>query len=322
MQHVAALEATSSHPLASALTAYHGSSLGGGCAAAARGRVPDLPPATEVMVLPGRGITGTVNGAAVAVGNQQLMIDIGIALPQAGVWERWAADAKTVVFATIDQQLELVLALTDQLKPDAMETIRTLHGIGVTVTVLTGDNKVCAAAVTAAVGALDFEAELRPEQKRQWIVERQQMNRVVGMVGDGINDGLALSQADVGIAMGARGTALAAQAADVILLSDCLSLLPPVIALARRCRRVVRINVGVAFTIKGVMLLTNFIIPLPLWTAIVADMAALAIVLLSGLTLLAPIQGADGDATASRHYNVDALLEAGAADGEKEMAAV
>eukprot|EP00669_Euglena_mutabilis_P007282 TRINITY_DN2619_c0_g1_i1.p2 TRINITY_DN2619_c0_g1~~TRINITY_DN2619_c0_g1_i1.p2 ORF type:complete len:257 (-),score=83.22 TRINITY_DN2619_c0_g1_i1:32-802(-) len=239
----------------------------------------------------GRGCPGWWRAASFWSGTG-LMAAHGVGFPTASakeVADRWLREAKTVVFVAIDGALDLIVALSDALKPEAARAIRELRQASVSVALISGDTAESTAAVAEDAGILEFRGKMAPADKVRYITELQQQGRVVGMVGDGINDGPALATADVGIAMGAGGTALAAEAADVVLMSDSLRLIPAVCALARRCQRVVITNLALSVGIKLSMLVAALAFVLPVWTAIVADALALGLVLANGLTLLRPL---------------------------------
>eukprot|EP00667_Euglena_gracilis_P002230 EG_transcript_2232 len=170
LRTVAALEAASNHPLAAALVGCYCSSAAGGCLGTSQLDVAALPTPSRVVVHPGKGLQGTVDGADVVVGNWQLMEELGASgLGQAEQhWAQWGAAAQTVVFVAIAGQLEMALALADQPRPEAPGAVRQLRQQGLAVVMLTGDGPGCAAAVGAAVGVTEVEAGLRPEHKQRW----------------------------------------------------------------------------------------------------------------------------------------------------------
>jgi len=255
---IAALEGDSEHPLARALVRE----------AAARGLV--LESADEVRPLPGRGIEGRARGASWVLGTRRLLAESHISLPhaietQASAWE---AEGRTISFVAREGRACGLVALADVARPEAASAILALRRLGVRrLLLLTGDNEHVAARVAEPLG-IDFRAGLLPEDKTQAIAQLQAEGAVVMMVGDGINDAPALSQADVGVAMGATGTAAAVEAADVALMRDDLTLVSEALVLGRRSARTIRQNLGFTglYNLVGVGLAVTGILP-PVWAA-------------------------------------------------------
>ncbi len=215
----AALEARSEHPLAAAITA-------------AAADLPGLD-GREVEAVPGQGLTGIVAGRPARLGKPgfvavgDLTADV-VRLQDAGA---------TVVLVEHDGELLGAVAVRDEIRPEAAEAVALLRRQGVSVVMLTGDNARTAAAIAAQAGVTEVRAELSPEDKAQ-IVTELQARGPVAMVGDGINDAPALATADAGIAMGAMGSDVAIEAADVALMGEDLRRLPDAIAHTRHARTI------------------------------------------------------------------------------------
>lgn len=141
-----------------------------------------------------------------------------------------------------------VIAVRDELRPEAAGVVASLQRLGITVAMLTGDNTRTAQALAAAAGITDVHAELLPEDKAA-LLPRIASGRPVAMVGDGVNDAPALATADIGIAMGAMGTDVAVETADVALMGEDLRHLPQILAHARRARRIMLQNIGLSLAI-------------------------------------------------------------------------
>jgi Cu+-exporting ATPase len=207
----ASLEQGSEHPLASAIVA----------GAAARG--VDLLKPVDFQAISGKGVTGTVDGHAVALGNlallQQLHVDPG---PLAARAEQLRTDGQTVMFVAVDAQPAGLLAVADPIKSTTVEAIRQLHDEGLKIVMLTGDNRTTAQAVARQLGIDDVVADVLPDQKADAVKRLQADGRFVAMAGDGINDAPALAQAQVGIAMG-TGTDVAMESAGVTLVKGDLT---------------------------------------------------------------------------------------------------
>ncbi len=227
----AALERRSEHPLAAAILA-----------AAEPG-----PGAEAVEAVPGSGLTGVLEGAMVRLGRPgfipagPLAEDV-LRLQQAGA---------TVVLVERDDELLGAIAVRDELRAEARSAVARLHETGRRTAMLTGDNRATAEAVAAEAGISDVHAELLPTDKLD-VVERLRTDRATAMVGDGINDAPALASADIGIAMGAMGTDVAIEAADVALMGDDLRVLPDAIDHAHAAGRIMKQNL----LLSGAILVT------------------------------------------------------------------
>ncbi|HZF67709.1 MAG TPA: heavy metal translocating P-type ATPase [Gemmatirosa sp.] len=232
---VGSLETSSEHPLADAIVRH------------ARGRGLALVEAEGFASVTGRGITGTVDGHALAVGNAALMADWGLDVaPLAEATTRLAGEGKTPMYVNVDGALAGVLAVADPVRDTSRAAIARLRRMGLDVVLLTGDHRHTAEAVARAAGIGRVVAEVLPEGKVAEVQRLQDEGRVVAMVGDGVNDAPALARADVGIAMG-TGTDIAAEAGDVVLMRGDLSGVADAIALSRRTMRTMRENLFWAF---------------------------------------------------------------------------
>jgi len=240
----AALEARSEHPLAAAI--LRAAPVGRPTAAAA---APDASNVAEdVHAVTGAGLTGTVDGRPARLGKPGY-IDAG---PLEATVADLQAQGATVVLVEHDHQLLGAIAVRDELRPEASDVVARLrrHGIR-TIAMLTGDNRRTGRALARQAGIDDVRAELRPEDKASAIDQLREHGRTA-MLGDGINDAPALATADVGIAMGAAGSDVAIETADVALLGEDLHHLPDVLVHARRAGRIMRQNLA----LSGAILLT------------------------------------------------------------------
>ena len=231
-RRAAAVEAASEHPIGKAIAAL----------------VPDPPAATGFEALAGHGVRADVDGTTVWVGSRKLMAEAGLVV-DAALEEAMAeaeAQGRTAVLVGWDGAARGTVAVADQIKADAADAVAALHAKGLQVALLTGDNARTAEAVGAAVGVDRVLAEVLPDAKQAEIRRLQDEGLVVAMVGDGVNDAPALTQADLGIALG-TGTDVALEAADMTLMREELSLVPRAIDLAHRIERTIRQNLGWAF---------------------------------------------------------------------------
>jgi Cu+-exporting ATPase len=231
----ASLERGSEHPLAAAIVA------------GAQGRNVALGEATDFQALTGKGVTGTVEGHRVALGNARLFADLQLALGELGEHgEEIRRQGQTAMFVAVDGRVAGLLGVADPIKPSTAEAIRRLHEEGIRIVMLTGDSRTTAAAVARELGIDEVEAEVLPEQKGQVVQRLQSQGRVVAMAGDGINDAPALAQAAVGIAMG-TGTDVAMESAGVTLVRGDLRGIAKARRLSRGTMRNIRQNLFFAF---------------------------------------------------------------------------
>lgn len=306
LRAVAAVESRSEHPLAAALVR----------AERAQGLTLDEPVA--FTSLPGRGVTGIVQGQQWAVGNRRLLAERGIVLNVDAQEQAQALEesGKTVFFAATDQQVAGLIAVADVLRPEVREALADLKGLGITrMLLLTGDNERVAAAVAGALG-LDYRANLVPEDKISIVRDLQTAGAVVMMVGDGINDGPALAQANVGVAMGAVGTGVAIEAADVALLRDDWRMVPEAIRIGRRAGRTIRQNLAFTalYNVVGMTLAVLGLLP-PVWAAAAQSLPDV-VVMLNSSRLLRGASRREGSssgnampATTGVHSGVDSTCD-------------
>jgi Cu+-exporting ATPase len=271
----AALESGSEHPLAAAVIA------------GARAKGLDPPTAGEFKSVSGKGVTGTVEKRAVALGNAALLDELHVSpAPLAARAEELRLEGETVMFVTVDGKLAGLLGVADPVKPSAAEALRSLHAEGVRVVMLTGDSQTTAEAVAKKLGIDEVIAGVLPEAKGQAVTKLQQAGRVVAMAGDGVNDAPALAQANVGIAMG-TGTDVAIESAGVTLVKGDLGGIARARALSRATMRNIRQNLGLAFVynILGVPIAAGVLYP---WLGLLlSPMIASAAMSLSSVSVIA-----------------------------------
>jgi len=280
----AAVETKSEHPLARAIVAS-ANHLG-----------IQIPPALSFQSMPGKGASATVMAHRFAIGSPSYFEKIrSIGLDDTlSNMDRLQDEGKTCMLVAEligeDQQQARVLglvAVADTLRPEAASVVRRLKRLGITrVVMLTGDHDRVAQAIAREVGVDEVHAQLLPDQKVQ-AVRRLQRVGPVAMVGDGINDAPALAAADVGIAMGAAGTDVAMETADLVLMSDNLANIALALDISRRTRRVVIQNLAFAFGVILLMVATTLSIRLPLPIGVIAHEGSTVLVCLNGLRLLA-----------------------------------
>ena len=235
MRLVASLETSSEHPLADAIVRH----------AKEQGFVLETPESFEAVS--GRGAQGIVEGSGLAVGNEAFMRDWAVdPTPLREAAERLAGEGKTPMYVAVDGALAGLVAVADPIKATSREAIQRFHAMGLEVVMLTGDNQRTAEAIARQAGIDRVVAGVLPEGKVAEIKRLQGEGKVVAMVGDGINDGPAIAQADVGIGIG-TGTDIAVEAADVVLMRGDLRSAAQAIALSRRTMRTMKQNLFWAF---------------------------------------------------------------------------
>src|SRR5690606_24513752 len=184
-----------------------------------------LHPAARVEAFaaePGFGVSAQVEGRRVTIGADRAMAKLGLSVDVfAETAGQLAEQGKTPLYAAIDGRLAAVIAVADPIKPTTPAALEALHRLGLTVAMITGDNRLTAEAVARRLGIDEVVAEVLPEGKVEALTRLRGGGRIVAMVGDGINDAPALAQADVGIAIG-TGTDVAIESADVVLMSGDL----------------------------------------------------------------------------------------------------
>jgi len=230
-----ALESGSEHPIARALAAH----------AAEAG---PLPAVADFANHGGMGVTGVVDGHAVAAGRLSWLTERGFDAPAdlRTVADDAEAAGRTPVWISVDDKVSAVIVVADTVKNSAAEAISSLRSLGLTPVLLTGDNERAARAVADQVGIDDVIAEVLPADKVDHVKRLQDEGRVVAMVGDGVNDAAALAQADLGLAMG-TGTDVAIEASDLTLVSGDLRAVPDAIRLSRATLRTIKGNLFWAF---------------------------------------------------------------------------
>ena len=237
----AGAEGRSEHPLGKAVVSCWRKEHGGG-----------LPEAEDFQMLPGRGIQASVGGRSVLAGSQALLEEGGISLPVEAVEAAapYLEQGCTLIYLAVDGEAAGFLALADQVRPGAKETVRGVTDAGATPVLLTGDHENAARHIAQELDIPVYQAGCRPEDKLDWIDRSQRSGRPVCMIGDGINDAPALKKAFVGIAMGGVGSDIAVDAADIALVNDELRELPHLLRLSKRMMRTIRYNLTFSMTLN------------------------------------------------------------------------
>lgn len=229
-------ERLTEHPLGKAITAY------------AEGKGLELSKPSSFEALPGRGARATVDGKTLYMGNMALMEESGAEINEniGADAERIASQGKTPMLISCDGEIAGLIAVADEIKPEAPEAVKRVKGMGIGVTLITGDNKNTAAAIGAMTGITDIMSGVLPAQKAERIKEMQADGSLVAMAGDGINDAVALAQADVGFSFN-DGTDAAIAGASIVLMRNDLGGIPDAILLSRATMRTIKQNLFWAF---------------------------------------------------------------------------
>ena len=272
-EHIAAaLAAQSDHPVSRAI---------------ASGLTPNRVEARNFAALPGRGIEADIDGQRYLLGNHRLIEERGLcsAAIEAVLRTHEQAGRTVSLLATASGVLAL-FAVADTIKPSSAAAIAELKAMGITPVMLTGDNQATAEAIGREAGLTDIRGNLLPEDKLAAIQALQAQYGATAMTGDGINDAPALAQADIGVAMGAAGTDIAMEAADVVVMNDDLRRIAETVRLSKRTHAVLWQNIALALGIKAVFLVLALFDNASMWMAVFADMGASLLVVFNGLRLL------------------------------------
>jgi Cd2+/Zn2+-exporting ATPase len=272
----ASVERRSAHPIAHAILAH-----------AEANRISS-PPADDVAAMSGLGTEGRVDGSRIVLGNHRLFEERGLCTP--ALHERMSsasASGGTAVLVARDEQPIGIIMIADRPRESGHDAVDLLRRQGVErVVMLTGDNETTAQAVARQLGIEEWRAELLPQDKVAAVQELRNAYGPVAMVGDGVNDAPALASADVGIAMGAAGSAAALETADVALMADELMKIPYTFRLSRATVRNIKANLAISIVMKAAFVVAAVAGVATLWMAIVADTGASIIVIANALRLL------------------------------------
>ncbi len=271
----AAMESRSGHPLAEAIIRYAGEQ-------GLEFREPG-----NFESLPGRGLKADFGGITYYIGNPRLFTEIGMADPDVDpLIFALQREGKTVFILGNSSKLLGIVAVADRLREDARRTVKQLRSIGIaTIIMLTGDNADTAKEIALQAGIDDYRSELLPEDKVKAIESISDTYGRVVMIGDGVNDAPAISRADIGIAMGAIGSDVALETADIALMADKLHNVPYTINLSRRALRIIKQNVAASIIVKLAFIFLAVFGAATLWMAVFADTGISLLVILNGMRL-------------------------------------
>ena len=274
LQFAASAEQRSEHPIAHAFRT-----------AAGKQNI-ELLPVSEVRASPGLGLTALIDGHEIVLGRREFLIERAISLeetpPEVG---QWIERGDTVIPMGCDGQLVGYFAIADSLRPTSQQAVNALKKQGIKLQMLTGDHEQAARNVAESLGIASFAAQVRPEDKAEYIEAYRKKGERVAMVGDGINDAPALALADVGIAIGA-GTDIAIDASDVTLIRDDLRVVADVLSLSKHTLRTIRQNLFFAFIYNVIGIPIAAGILYPVWGILLNPMFASAAMALSSVSVV------------------------------------
>jgi Cu+-exporting ATPase len=271
----AGIEQASEHPYARAITA------------AAQSRKLAYGLAADFEAVPGKGVSGRVDGRALAVGRATFLRERGIdPAPLEATAEGLRRQGATVLFAGIDGRLGGLIVVADPIKASTREALDALRKEGIRIVMATGDSRLTAVAVALRLGITDVAAEVLPEQKKEIVASHQQLRRRVAMAGDGVNDAPALALADVGIAMG-TGTDVAIESAGVTLVKGDLAALARARRLSAATMRNIRQNLFFAFIYNALGVPVAAGLLYPAFGLLLSPMIAAAAMSLSSVSVIA-----------------------------------
>jgi Cd2+/Zn2+-exporting ATPase len=276
LYYAACAESNSSHPIALSIRAAYTRALGKDIEASAIGDYEEIA---------GKGLRVRVAGETVLAGNAKLFDSEGIALPP-------AEEPGTVVYLAVNGGYAGRVVIADELKADAKQAVEELRAAGVKrIAMFTGDNKTVAGDIARRTGLDAVYAELLPHQKVECLEALEQERSGPGklvFVGDGINDAPALARSDVGIAMGGLGSDAAIEAADVVLMTDEPSKIAGAIRIARKTRNIVRQNIIIALSVKGLILILGALGAATMWEAVFGDVGVALIAVFNAMRVMRP----------------------------------
>ncbi len=251
LRYAAALERYSRHPLAQAIVER----------ASNEGlSIEDLE-ISEFKEIPGKGVTGRVNGVKVAVGGVQLMKELGKEI-------EGKKDGHMRVYVLVEDKLKATLCISDKLREEVRETVQKLKKRGIRIVMLTGDNPNVAEEIAKSVGIDEFYAGLLPEDKLRILEKIRRETGTAAMVGDGVNDAPALAAADVGIALADKGVDVALESADIVLVKADVKTLPYLHTLSIKSKQIAIQNMAISLGVKLLLGALGLMGMIPLWSAV------------------------------------------------------
>jgi Cd2+/Zn2+-exporting ATPase len=272
VRYAAIAEKFSEHPISRAVVAK------------ARELGVSIPAPTEFKTVPGRGVEAHYGNREILIG--QGMMDTTATKEEDQAISEFENEGKTVLPVILDNRVVGLIAVADTLRGNSRDAVKRLRRLGIKTVMITGDNRRAAKSIAGQIGVDEFYAELLPEQKVE-MIGKMKHDSIVAMVGDGINDAPALANADVGFAMGAAGSDVAIETADVALLGDDLTKVEYTIKLSRKAFSKMKMNIGfsIAWNVLGLTLASLGLLA-PILAAVLQEAGCISVVINSSLLLL------------------------------------
>lgn len=271
---VAAVESKSEHPLGKAIVSY------------AKENAMDICEISDFSMEAGKGVSAVVNDKKIYCGSEKYLLEKVIALDNetSNILAKLREEGKASVIAATEEGVIGVIALSDEIRPDASDVVSKLNAQNADVVLLTGDNKKTADYFASQVGIKKVHAELLPEEKVSNIVKLQESGKRVCMIGDGVNDAPALKTADVGVAMGTFGSDIAVEAADIALMGDDITKLPYLKKLSNATVKTIKFSISLSLIINfAAIVLSFFKLLTPATGALVHNAGSLFVILIAAM---------------------------------------
>ncbi|MFN0292030.1 heavy metal translocating P-type ATPase [Pedobacter helvus] len=268
VNYLASIESQSTHPIAKAIVAYNS--------------VDTLLPVQNVKEVAGHGLKAEINGNEVLAGNGKLLKQFGVIYPT-----EVDEQVETTVILAVAGKYAGFVTIADEAKPDAKQAITTLHAVGVNkIVMLSGDKTSITQKVAKELGVDEAYGDLLPEDKVTQLEKiKAEPNRVVAFIGDGINDAPVLALSDVGMAMGALGSDVAIETADVVIQNDMPSKIATAIKIGKATKKIVYQNIGLAFGVKAIVLILGAGGLATMWEAVFADVGVAFLAILNAVRI-------------------------------------
>ncbi len=272
---VTAAEALSEHPIGKAIVASY-----------RENHSSELSKCRDFKMIVGRGVSALIDGKNILAGNNELLTENGLSVEVDEKISEFYAQGSTVIYIGIDGQFAGYIVLSDVLRKESRQMIDKLNGLGVKPVLLTGDNKNAAESIAKKLNISEYRSECLPEDKLNYIDNSEKADRLVCMIGDGINDAPALKRATVGIAMGGIGSDIAVDAADIALVDDEVKELPHLVALSKRMMTTIKLNMTFSMCLNFVAIILAIIGTLnPVVGALVHNAGSVLVIINSSLLL-------------------------------------
>ena len=273
--YAASAEILSEHPIGKAIVTSYKEQISG-----------EISNCEDFKMTVGRGVTSVINGKKVYAGNSELLKDNDISVGINSEISEFYAQGSTVIYIGIDGEFTGYIVLSDVLRNESGQMITKLSELGVMPVLLTGDNKNAAESIAKTLHISEYRAECLPEDKLKYIDKSEKENKLVCMIGDGINDAPALKRATVGIAMGGIGSDIAVDAADIALVDDEVKELPHLVALSKRMMTTIKLNMTFSMCLNFVAIILAIIGTLnPVVGALVHNAGSVLVIINSSLLL-------------------------------------